>query len=66
MSSLICGESMGCWMKDAYHTAIVVDDFEFTFTPLGIVFQRLNVADDTGRECVLMDVGKSTMTGRVQ
>lgn len=19
---------MGCWMKDAYHTAIVVDDFE--------------------------------------
>ena len=28
VSSLICGESMGCWMKDAYHTAIVVDDFE--------------------------------------
>ena len=35
----------------------------FTFTPTGIVFQRLDVANSVGRDAVLMEAGMSTISG---
>ncbi|CAJ1359396.1 unnamed protein product [Effrenium voratum] len=59
VNSLI-GAATGCWSQDAYHTAVVVDEFEYSFSPMGVVKQRLTSATD----CTLVEVGMSTMSGR--
>lgn len=53
----------GCWAKDAYHTSIVVDDFEFAFNHLGIVNQRLDAGDHASHDGQMIDLGFSTISG---
>ena len=68
VSSLISvpGTNGACWIKDAYHTSIVVDEMEFAFTASGILQQPLDRYDRAShghQEAVLIDLGASTISG---
>eukprot|EP00439_Symbiodinium_sp_Y106_P062976 s3201_g9.t1 len=62
------GAPDGCWMKDqlrdAYHTAVVVDNAEYTFTPSGIMRNVLKGhLDPAGNDGVAYFRGVSTISG---
>ncbi|CAE7378242.1 TL1 [Symbiodinium sp. KB8] len=58
------GAHDGCWMKDAYHTAVVVDNAEYTFTPSGIMRNVLKgQLDPAGNDGVSYFRGVSTISG---
>ncbi|CAE7472718.1 unnamed protein product [Symbiodinium natans] len=62
--SSFLGAPDGCWMKDAYHTSVVVDNVEYTFSPRGIVRHLLKgQLDATGSDGVSYFRGMSTISG---